>query len=442
MFKAVGITPRDESGCDVVYSNIVGLANLNQIVGGHLGINSIILDKSVTTNVLITAANGGEITIASGIDLGNANADLRIEAPLALNQSQVWNISLGHSLGIHGRLSIQGSGLTICGHGETIIANTISGAGGLRIRSSGSTVLESRNAFSGGTELSGGGFLLVEHAGALGAGALKIPNNSTLDLAPGITLTNAAVVQGDGAESGGERFGVFAIRNPGTGAYNGQVSLKGDIGLRASVSGSVLSIGGSMNGDANVTIMPGEGSTVFQTNQLYNGKTILQGRLMLTGGTDRLPRISEVVFANSRSAELDLNDNDQTVASIQGGGVRGGNINLGRATLTVAPATASQFAGSISGAGALEKMGLGRLILAGLNNYTGKTYVHAGTVEVNGALGTTEVTVDGGTLTGCGSINGPVTIDSGGVLSLALVASPLAYKTNWCSDLGAQPGLI
>ena len=96
-----------------------------------------------------------------------------------------------------------------------------------------------------------------------------------------------------------------------------------------------------------------------------------------------------------------------TVANITGGGN----------DLTVSTAL---FDGSndYGGAGSLTKAGLGTMVLAGANTYTGATTVNAGTLLVNGSTSTTSaVAVNGGTLAGTGTLGGPVTVGLGGTLA-------------------------
>ena len=77
------------------------------------------------------------------------------------------------------------------------------------------------------------------------------------------------------------------------------------------------------------------------------------------------------------------------------------------------------YAGAINGTGTLEKQGAGKLTLTGTHTYTGATVVSAGTLLVNGVIGSSAVTVTGGTLGGSGVIQRPVTIQSAGRLAPA-----------------------
>jgi autotransporter-associated beta strand protein len=74
------------------------------------------------------------------------------------------------------------------------------------------------------------------------------------------------------------------------------------------------------------------------------------------------------------------------------------------------------YAGVISGPGMMEKQGAGKLVLTGTHRYIGATTVSAGTLLVNGVIGTSAVAVVGGILGGNGLIQGPVAIQSAGRL--------------------------
>ena len=61
----------------------------------------------------------------------------------------------------------------------------------------------------------------------------------------------------------------------------------------------------------------------------------------------------------------------------------------------------------------------GRLMLSGVNTYTGPTMANTGVVLVNGstAAGSAVTVNGGGILAGTGTINGPVTVNAGGLVS-------------------------
>ncbi|MCB8819954.1 autotransporter-associated beta strand repeat-containing protein [Microvirga rosea] len=114
------------------------------------------------------------------------------------------------------------------------------------------------------------------------------------------------------------------------------------------------------------------------------------GGLIMTGSAPRIvygsspsPQVSTAEFSGSMTLEL------QSTTTFNG-----------------TAGTASFWAPSpISGAGGLTKSGLGRLVLAGPNIYTGGTRIEGGTLQVDGA-GTL-------TLSGDNTPSGTTTINSG-----------------------------
>jgi len=402
-------------GCDLLYSNLIGAAHFTQSLGSNFRINGLTLG-AITQPVTLLPGGPFTLTISNGIDMGSASSDLTIATPLSLAQSQVWTIGSNRTLTVDAPLSLNGSQLRICGEGNVLLTNTVSGTGRLIVRSSGFTLLGGSNTFSGGTELSGGGFLVAQHDSALGFGDLDIPNNSTLQLEPGVTLTNPITISGYGGLFQNIPRGAVTMCHPGNANVSGPVTLSAEAGLLVHQAGGVLTFRGPIGGEANLTIMPGTGVVMFAANNLYRGCTFIQGRLKLASGPERLPRTTQVLLADSSTAGLDLDGNIQTVSLLSGGGTLGGDVALGTGTLIVDQAGISTFAGSISGQGGITKKNAGTLNLTGDCSYSGATMVSGGTFLVNGSLRSSRVKVSSATIGGAGVINGPLTVEATGNL--------------------------
>ena len=111
-------------------------------------------------------------------------------------------------------------------------------------------------------------------------------------------------------------------------------------------------------------------------NTFSNGVSILGGTLQLGGSDNRLPAASVVTLADVPGVTLDLNNLNQTIQSLYGGGANGGEVQLGSGTLT--DVGGGTYGGVISGTGRLIKTNLttgGTLTLTNANTYGGGTIV-------------------------------------------------------------------
>ena len=198
---------------------------------------------------------------------------------------------------------------------------------------------------------------------------------------------------------------------------------------------------------------PGSGQTYS-----WNDIQVARGKVVL-GAANILNPAKEIRLDQNDNAGaiLDLNNFDQTVAGIRfynggdpsaalistgtgtltlnggilydasantAGGEISGKLDLGGATrtMTVHDSTGSESELIISAVisnGGIKKAGAGSLVLSGDNTYAGTTSVSAGTLRLSGNhVGGGEYTVENSaTLSGTGSTDANVTIDSGGVLS-------------------------
>ncbi len=132
-----------------------------------------------------------------------------------------------------------------------------------------------------------------------------------------------------------------------------------------------------------------------------------------------------------------------TTGSISGNIADNANLAFARSNLT------TTYSGLISGVGTLAQNGVGTLILSGTTStFTGATTVNAGSLEVDGKLGTAASSVNvlsGATLAGQGTIGGSVIIQNGGILapgpgSNALTMGPLFLSSSSVLSYKLSPG--
>ena len=208
-------------------------------------------------------------------------------------------------------------------------------------------VLGGANTYSGGTTISGG--------------ALQVASDSNLGAASGDLVLN------DGT-----------LITTGTFASARVVTLQADGGTFSPAGGTTLTLNGAIGGAGQLR-KDGTGTVVLNGANAFGGGTLLNagvlqaasdaalgdgaGRLDFNGGTLRLgasfdPAVTRVVTLDS-SSSIDTNGFTST------------------------------FAQSISGVGALTKLGAGTLTLAADNGYSGGTTISAGTLQIGngGAAG-------------------------------------------------------
>lgn len=256
-------------------------------------------------------------------------------------------------------------------------SGVLSGVGALRKTGAGTLTLAANNTYSGGTVVAGG-TLNIANADALGSGAVALQEGSTLDFADSYALSNAINVSGDPTVHVAD-------------------------GLQASLTGAVTD--GTSAGDL---VKTGAGNLTFSAANTYTGETVIsEGSLSLVGKGS--------IAASRRvndNALLDLagTTGDASLVSLAGNGV----VNLGNRSLSLTDA-ADTFSGNIQGSGGVDLAG-GHQVLAGTNTYTGDTTVSSGELEVTGSIDRSTVRIQGGVLSGDGSVGGLIA-DAGATLA-------------------------
>ena len=138
---------------------------------------------------------------------------------------------------------------------------------------------------------------------------------------------------------------------------------------------------GQLSGPTGLNKRGSKTLTISNTgsNDFTGVVAISGGKMLIAGSADRLPTNSAVTLADAADATLDLNNLNQTLGSLSGGGTSGGNVSLGTATLNVGGG-GGDYGGVISGSGMLVKSGSGTQVLRGGNLYEGNTLITGGTL--------------------------------------------------------------
>nr|WP_314073054.1 autotransporter domain-containing protein [uncultured Roseococcus sp.] len=214
----------------------------------------------------------------------------------------------------------------------------VSGTGGLAQRGAGSLALTAANTFTGETNIAAGSSLFLAGAGGIAASS-RVATDGTLDISGTSGASLRSLAGGGSVTLGTQTLALTAAADTFSGAISG--------------AGGLAVTGGTQ---------------------------ILSGTNSYAGGT-----------AISTGATLQLGNGGAT-GSIAGNVANGGTLAFYRADDVI-------FTGAISGTGAVEKAGAGRLTLTQDSSYSGGTIVAAGELSLltSAAAGTGTITLGDGT---------------------------------------------
>ena len=404
-------------------SNFTGVINLPANPGGTAKAQITGSVVNISSNATIVTASGGTlylnaVTVAATNNVsGTGNSEnlgaLRVDGGSIVSGpvNLQGNTSIGENSSGSGTISgVIGDGNL--GYGITKVGGNTS-----------TLILLGANTYTGGTTISNGTLQVGNNlvAGILPGDVLIATNNAALSF---IVPTNATQVYGGTISGPGSLiengFGGTLVLN-GINSFTNTVNVTaGDLWITNSAAlgtgakiikldnGSAglpqLHLNGT-NGDislpATFTLSTSSSSAISVINEA--GNNVINGPISATSG--------------GGDSYIAVNGGFLTIASniTLAAGVSLRSIHLvGSSNGIVLGVIASNSGGTNF---SFYKAGTGTWTLAGTNTYNGITTVSAGTLLVNGVIGTNTVTVaTNATLGGSGLVNGAVTVQTGGIM--------------------------
>ena len=307
---------------------------------------------------------------------------------------------------------------------SNVFGGAISGVGQVEIAGSGITGFTGQNTYTGGTTVKSGSALTGSTTSLQGNiinhGFVQFKNTTASEggvmlNGPLPTGTYAGNLSGTG---GVEISGAAPIRFSGTNTYTGGAYIDHGsslIGTTANLQGQIANDGqvtfdqnfagvysGNLSGFGGVLIK-GEGPVTFSGNNSYIGGTEINSGSTLIG----------------------------TTSSLKGQIFNDGLVRFHQNVV-------GTFAGAISGSGEVEIAGLGPVVLASLNTYTGTTTVtDASTLVVNGSLVGHVDVENNARLMGFGAV-GSATIEAGGTIAPGTIGDPLRIHGDFIQRAGSS----
>jgi len=441
-------------------SAVIG-PNVSTTLDGNRTIDSLQFNGSGTpavSSVVIAQGTSGTLTLkpasaSGGISIFTGGGNVTITAPVTLDNtlssSQTWGVADASStLDISGNVALNAN-ITKTGAGTLILSGSNSGSGNMTL-SAGKLHLNSATAIGSGTltlaagttidnssltpvallnnnaQVWNGDFTFVGGSDlSFGTGAATLGANVTATTSASIltvgaisdsgsnrnfTKAGAGTLAGDSLSIGGslsQATGSLTITNAAT------------IGGTLSASAGTLSVGGTSSVTGAVTVSGATVSLNGFVNTFGNNVAVTSGAFTSAGITN----ITGAVTGSGGTLTLNGPGTIGGIVTVNGGAVSlngttnslGSNVNVSSGSLTIAGTANVNGAVTASG-GTLTISGpttvSGALIVSGAtvnlnaaNTLTSGTNLLSGTLNIGdlGALGTSTLTITGGTLNNTGT---------------------------------------
>ena len=365
-----------------------------------------------------TTLNGGGL-----LQVGNNSAlgagDVSVSGNCTLQAGAA--VNLGNNFDLTGTMTANNNGY------NWTLGGVISGAGGITEIGAGTLTLNGYNTYTGGVTVNSGVLSVSED----GVNAGSDPGN--LGLVPSVVTPDNVILNG-GDLLGNGTLALSANRGIGIGLTSGNV---GATALIDAANGSTFTLNGIIasagnTGTNNLTVngvAVNPGTVVLAGANLFKGVTVVSNGILQLANPLALQ--NSMLKYNSGTLTFGAGITAASLAELAGTNLAQNLIltavDNGAVTLTVGSGNmTTNYAGNLSGSGALTGLGSGALTFSNAN-YTGATVANT----TNGSL-----TIAGGTF---GSASSPMTVNQGS-LNLSGNASATAGALNIAPN-GGETGV-
>jgi autotransporter-associated beta strand protein len=333
------------------------LNNFSQTIGGLSGGGSVTLGSGTLTtggNNASTLFSGSMSGAGSLVKVGSGIFALTGTNSYTGGTTVNGGVLLGNTSSLQGNIA-NNSLVMFAQNTSGTFAGTMTGTGRLAFVGFGTLSLNAGSSYSGGTSVSGGGIISIAADSALGG-------------------SGGGVLLGDSTTSGTLSFrtgSVFSNNRPIVFAAGGAIL--------DTAGTSSITLNGALSGAGGFTKI-GTGTLTLGGTSTYTGPASILAGTLRTSATNVFDANAGILLAPGTS--LDLNGFNQTVASLSGSGslaLGGGTLTTG------GDGSSTSYSGVISGSGRLVKTGGGTFTLQAANTYSGGTTVSGGALIGNTA---------------------------------------------------------
>ncbi|MDR3625076.1 MAG: autotransporter-associated beta strand repeat-containing protein [Chlamydiales bacterium] len=333
------------------------------------GSGVLVLNGANTYSGGTTIHAGGTIRASENGNFGNNSGALNL-AGGTLQYGKPFNLSSGRNIVTSSNLSK----IDTNGH-DVIVVSSIQGKGGITKEGSGTLTLTNSNTYTEGTSIHAGTLKLSEAGSLHSKGAVSLFSSGSFDIS---TVNSSQPIM----------IGNLSSNSSNTNVILGNHALTFGAEDNTTFNGLISGTGNlKKQGKGTFTLNNANGNN-------YSGIVTISEGTFQAGVHGAFSNSSLYHLEDNESAVLDLNNTNQTISMLSGGGSKGGLVSLEAGTLTLLGGPSTTYSGTITGSGgSLIKRGPGSLTLNNMHTHSGATIISEGTFIVNGSMQNSLLTI-------------------------------------------------